>query len=112
MMNFLNLIAVRFMNALPFNFMVGDPFSGVGGKLGDLYSSILQIVTPIAVLAILFCGIRLLMASDPQSTKQAKSWLITILVGMFIAYGARAIADYMKSLAESIGAVGDITSLL
>ena len=97
MMNFLNLI----------HFLAGDPFGAVGSKLLELYQSILGIVTPIAVLAIVFCGIRLVMASDPQSTKQAKSWLITILVGMFIAYGANAIANYMKSLAESVGAISN-----
>lgn len=70
---------------------------GTNGILGQVRT----IVTPIAVLCVVFCGIKMLIASDPQSVKQAKSWLITIAIGLAVIWLAEPLVNTISSIANT-----------
>lgn len=80
-------------------------FGSVVKLIENLTSSVMQLVTPIAVLSMVICGIMWVGSSDPQTSSKAKSWLIRILIGMAIVYLANtvvsAVATSMAGSAET-----------
>jgi hypothetical protein len=48
----------------------------------DLFYDIRGICTPAAIVALAFCGIRWITASDPKTADTAKKWLLAILGGV------------------------------
>lgn len=63
-----------------------DIVNNVTVVLNDIMGKVKLIATPIAIICGIFCGIKLLLASDPQSVRTSKSWLITIVVGLLVIY--------------------------
>ena len=75
---------------------VGDDVSaGIISALGTLR----KIVNPIATIAVIGCGIYCIMGSDPQNIKKAKTWGISIFVGLLVIN----LADKIVSWASLIG---------
>ena len=60
---------------------IGDE---VARGINEVIAQIRSIVNPIATVAIIGCGLYLLLGSDPVNIKRAKSWGLSILVGLFI----------------------------
>lgn len=83
--------------------IMGDMFSSVVTFIDDLTSSVKALVTPIAVLAMIICGIMWIGSSEPSTSSKAKSWLIRILIGLAIVYLADVvIAAVASSMASSV----------
>ena len=85
----------------------GDAADEAAGLLKQAYDKLLIIATPLAVLMIGVCAFKLFIASDPQSTRQAKTWLITIMIALALLYMAEPIVNMVKG-AFSTGAATDI----
>lgn len=74
---------------------------GITSILTNITGEIKAIATPIAVIAIVVCGIKLLIASDPQSVKSAKSWLITIIIALAVIYLAEPLVTAFTQLSQN-----------
>ena len=77
-------------------FAVGDKISGGVNKI---IRELMKIVNPIATVAIVGCGLYLLLGSDPMYIKKAKSWGLSILVGLIIINLAETIVTWAAGLA-------------
>lgn len=75
-----------------------DIVSSVNSVLNDIMTKTKSIATPVAVICGVFCGIKLLIASDPQSVKSAKSWLITIVIGLLVIYLAGPLVNTVVNI--------------
>lgn len=79
--------------------------SGQVIKIGTLDNLLWSVVTtiqwytlPVMAIALTFVGIRLVISSDETHTKsELKGWLIKILIGGFIVFGASTLANILKS---------------
>ena len=87
-----------------------DVFDNIAAVLNSFYSKLLIIAVPVAVLAIAFCAFKMFLASDPQSVKSAKNWLITIAIGLLIILAAPALVNTIQSLLVDGGLNGTTTS--
>jgi len=75
---------------------VGDDVSeGIKSAL----TTIKKVVNPIATIAVIGCGIYCIMGSDPQNIKKAKTWAISIFVGLLVIN----LADKIVAWASLIG---------
>ena len=76
--------------------------SDIVGNVTSVLNSIMDktkaIATPVGIICGIFCGIKLLLASDPQSVKSAKSWLITIVVGLMVIYLAGPLVNTVVNI--------------
>ncbi len=61
--------------------------------INEVIAQIRSIVNPIATVAIIGCGLYLLLGSDPVNIKRAKSWGLSILVGLIVINLADIIAE-------------------
>lgn len=97
-MNKLSIMIGKMMNMLgkPVLFD-GDPVGTASSLLTTAYNHLKTLATPVAILMIGFCAFKLFVASDPQSVKQAKSWLITIIVALALLYLAGPIVTMVTS---------------
>lgn len=77
-------------------YTVGDKISGGVDKI---IRELMKIVNPIATVAIVGCGLYLLLGSDPMYIKKAKSWGLSILVGLIIINLAETIVTWAAGLA-------------
>lgn len=77
-----------------------DIVNKVTSVLTDIMGKVKGVATPIAVLAAIFCGIKLIVASDPQGVKAAKSALITIVVALLIIYLAE---PFVNTVIDIVG---------
>ena len=87
-----------------------DVFDNIAAVLNSFYSKLLIIAVPVAVLAIAFCAFKMFLASDPQSVKSAKNWLITIAIGLLIILAAPALVNTIKGLLVDGGLNGTTTT--
>lgn len=74
--------------------------NAVNGLIYDIIGKVKIIVTPVASLCAIICGVKLLMASDPQSVRSAKTWLITIIVALAVVYLAPTLITTIISIVE------------
>ena len=74
---------------------IGD---GVARGINEVIAQIRSIVNPIATVAIIGCGLYLLLGSDPVNIKRAKSWGLSILVGLIIINLASQIVAWASSI--------------
>ncbi len=70
----------------------------VVGVLEEFTAAAKNVANPICILVIVFCGIRMLFASDQQSIRQAKSALLTAAVAMLLINLAGPIASWFGKL--------------
>lgn len=96
-MNVLMNCSIKFLNLLKIYFDEGDGVGSAVDKASSLlntaYGHLKTLATPVAILMIGFCAFKLLTASDPQSVKQSKSWLMTIIVALALLYLAGPIVN-------------------
>lgn len=59
----------------------------------ELFYTVRSIATPAAIVALAFCGIRWIMASDPKTADVAKTWLLAILGGVALFWLVPALVD-------------------
>ena len=76
----------------------GDVFDRIAAVLDAFYDRLLTVAVPLAILAIAFCAFKMFLASDPQSVKSAKNWLITIGIGLLIFLIAPAVVSTIQSI--------------
>ena len=78
-------------------------FADVGDDIaGGILSAIVtlrKVVNPIAIIAVIGCGIYCIMGSDPTNIKKAKTWGISIFVGLVVIN----LADKIVAWASMIG---------
>ena len=75
-----------------------DVFNKIAAVLEAFYNKLLIVAVPLAILAIAFCAFKMFLASDPQSVKAAKNWLITIGIGLLIFLIAPAVVGTIQSI--------------
>lgn len=68
--------------------------------INSIIEKVKAIATPVAVLAAIFCGIKLLIASDPGSVKSAKTWLLTIVIGLLVIYLASPLVNTVITILQ------------
>lgn len=95
----------NFINKLLLIYADGEQTTDIGQEIStginSALSTIRAIVNPIATVAVVACGIYLVSGQgDPQSVKKAKTWGITIFVGILIIN----LADKIVQWAQGIGA--------
>ncbi len=66
--------------------------------INEVIAQIRSIVNPIATVAIIGCGLYLLLGSDPVNIKRAKSWGLSILVGLIVINLAGKIVEWASSI--------------
>lgn len=92
-----------------FNFLptVTNANNGIVEGLQNLASTILTMVRnmalPICAILLIFLGLTVMTATDPQSVASAKKWGIRILVGFLIIMFAPTILDTLKAFTSSVG---------
>lgn len=102
------LFIIFFSIAVLFNFkspINAQTTTGQVIKIGSLDTLMWSIVTtiqwytlPIMAIALAFLGVKLVMSGDdPHSKNELKGWIIKILVGGFIVFGATTIAGILKT---------------
>lgn len=90
LMNYINNLAAKLM-LVP----IGDE---IKNGINEVIAQIRTIVNPIATVAIIGCGMYLLLGSDPVNIKRAKSWGLSILVGLIIINLASQIVDWASAI--------------
>lgn len=71
---------------------------GIANAIYVIADQLLPIATALAVVGVIVCGIRLLIASDPQGVKSAKSWLLGIVIGYGLIILARTLVPMLGSV--------------
>lgn len=99
MMNLTNLVT-KIVTKTPV-ILTDDVVDKTRTVLENIMTKVKGIATPVAVLAAIFCGVKLLVASDPQSVKSAKSWLLTIVIGLLVIYLADPLVTTVVTLLTS-----------
>lgn len=75
-----------------------DIVQNVTTVLNNIMNKAKSIATPIAIICGIFCGVKLLLASDPQSVRSAKTWLITIVIGLMVIYLAGPLVNTVVNI--------------
>ena len=69
----------------------------VNDLLFKMWGELKSVATPIAIIAIVFLGIKLLLSSDAQTVKQTKTSIIVIVVALAIIYFAPTLVNLILS---------------
>lgn len=77
-----------------------DVFDSISALITTMGGKFASIANPIAVVALIICGIKMLMASDPQSVRSAKQWIIIILLGLIVINLAGPIVNTIQTLSN------------
>ena len=80
-------------------FVFADVGDDVSAGILSALTTLRKIVNPIATIAVIGCGIYCIMGSDPQNIKKAKTWAISIFVGLLVIN----LADKIVAWASMIG---------
>lgn len=70
----------------------GTVFSNLGNSFTEIASQVTTIVTPLAILALVVCGLFIVLSRD--LAQQAKQWIQRILIGSVIALSASSLVDW------------------
>lgn len=70
----------------------GTVFSNLGNSFTEIASQVTTIVTPLAILALVVCGLLIILSRD--LAQQAKQWIQRILIGSVIALSASSLVDW------------------
>ena len=70
----------------------GTVFSNLGNSFTEIASQVTTIVTPLAILALVVCGLFIVLSRD--LAQQAKQWIQRILIGSVIAHSASSLVDW------------------
>lgn len=92
-------LACRIYNFLNSFVVFADVGDDINAGITEALTTVKKIVNPIATVAVIGCGLYLLMGSDPQSLKKAKTWGLSIFAGLLIIN----LADRIVTWASAIG---------
>ena len=87
-------------NSLAAGIESGQPivFDSLDKLLWSIILTVQYYTLPIMAIALVLLGIKLLTSSDDTNTKETvKNWMIKILIGGIIIFGAATIASIIKS---------------
>lgn len=70
----------------------GTVFSNLSNSFTEIASQVTTIVTPLAILALVVCGLFIVLSRD--LAQQAKQWIQRILIGSVIALSASSLVDW------------------
>lgn len=76
---------------------VGDE---VAEGLNSAITTIRKIINPIAVIAVIGCGVYCIAGSDPTYLKRAKTWAISIFIGLVVINLAPSIVEWASSIGK------------
>lgn len=97
------LILITLVNLFTLDTLAQSPGEAVHiTKLDTLLWSIVKTIQlytlPLMALSLVFLGIRLVTSGeDSQMKSDIKNWMIKIIIGGFIIFGATSIADILKN---------------
>ena len=81
--------------------------TGLVDGLQNLANTVLnltrQIVMPICAVLLIFLGLTVMSATDPQSVASAKKWGLRILIGFLIVMFAPTLLDTLKAFTSNVG---------
>lgn len=92
----------------PSTFTLQNPLKvdSIGGLVQNFVEIFSYIVILFAVLALVYVGLRFILArGDPSKMNELKSWLLWIVVGVAIVIGARIIIQVVINTLSATGAV-------
>ena len=92
------LMITSYMKKIMHTVMLAPIGDEVARGINEVIAQIRSIVNPIATVAIIGCGLYLLLGSDPVNIKRAKSWGLSILVGLIIINLASQIVAWASSI--------------
>ena len=95
-------LACKIFNFMNSFFVFADVGDDIATGIKNALGTVKKIVNPVATIAVIGCGLYLIMGSDPQNLKKAKTWGISIFAGLLIIN----LADQIINWASSIGAGG------
>lgn len=93
----LALVIVFCFSAFAFADDIGDE---VANGLNTAITTLKKIINPIAVIAVIGCGIYCIAGGDPTYLKRAKTWGISIFVGLIIINLAPSIVAWASSIGK------------
>ena len=76
---------------------IGDD---VAGGIDTALVTIKKIINPVATVAVMGCAIYLVLGSDPSNMKKAKSWGLSILVGLVLVNLAPKIVEWASLIGK------------
>lgn len=68
-----------------------------------IYDTIGVVLSALAAVAIGICAVKWVFGSDPQTVRQAKQWLLYIVIGIALFWLARAIVEVVKNMVSGTG---------
>ena len=70
----------------------GTVFSNLGNSFTEIATQVTTIVTPLAILALIVCGLFIILSRD--LAQQAKQWIQRIAIGCVIALSASSLVAW------------------
>ena len=70
----------------------GTVFSNLGNSFTEIATQVTTIVTPFAILALIVCGLFIILSRD--LAQQAKQWIQRIAIGCVIALSASSLVAW------------------
>ncbi len=93
-----NPMIMNYINKSVSTIMLAPIGDEVARGINEVIAQIRSIVNPIATVAIIGCGLYLLLGSDPVNIKRAKGWGLSILVGLIVINLADIIVERASAL--------------
>ncbi len=93
-----NPMIMNYINKSVSTIMLAPIGDEVARGINEVIAQIRSIVNPIATVAIIGCGLYLLLGSDPAYIKRAKGWGLSILVGLIVINLAGKIVEWASAL--------------
>lgn len=70
----------------------GTVFSNLSNSFTKIATQVTDVVTPLAILALIVCGLFIILSRD--LAQQAKQWIQRIAIGCVIALSASSLVDW------------------
>lgn len=83
-----------------------DVFDVIHDKFAYIYTRISVVITGVAVVAIAICALRWVFDPDPGSKRMAKQWLLSIVIGLALYWGAWLIINFVRDAMSGYSAEG------
>ena len=92
-------------NLLPI--VVNAQSTGLVDGLQTLANTVLdlsrQLIMPVCAVLMIFLGLTVISATDPQSVASAKKWGLRIFIGFLIVMFAPTLLDTLKAFTSNVG---------
>lgn len=94
----LSLILVLCLSVVAF--ATNDVGDEVAEGLYTAIATIRKIINPIAIIAVIGCGVYCIAGGDPTYLKKAKTWAISIFIGLVVINLAPSIVEWASSIGK------------